>query len=161
MKTFILLLVFGFGLTSLGPSKPNTDTVSYKCMVQMVNYTGEKAYLVISLVDPDGNYVQTLDVMGDDEEWYEDIKEWWAYLEPSGESVDGISGASIGNGERQITTFEVASAHVDAGYSLRFETAVEDQDYHPIDLAIPLSSETIKGKVEGNGYIRYVRILPQ
>ncbi|MEM1094366.1 MAG: DUF2271 domain-containing protein [Bacteroidota bacterium] len=161
MKTFILLLVFGFGWSAVGSSNSQTDPVSYKCMVQMVNYTGEKAYLVISLVGPDGNYVQTLDVMGDDEEWYEDILEWWKYFEPSGESVDGISGASIGNGERQITTFEIDPANIGAGYSLRFETAVEDQDYHAVDLEIPLDSATMKAKVEGNGYIRYVRILPQ
>lgn len=127
----------------------------------MVNYTGEKAYLVISLIDPDGNYVRTLDVMGDDDEWYSDIKEWWKFFEPSGESVDGISGASIGNGERQITILELESTNIDSGYSLRFETAVEDKEYFPTDLEIPLNSATIKDKVKGNGYIRYVRMLPQ
>ena len=161
MKSFIVLLVFGLGWIAVDPPHQKTETVSYKCMVQMVNYTGEKAYLVISLIAPDGQYVQTLDVMGDDEEWYSDIKEWWSYFEPSGESIDGISGASIGNGERQISNFEVAAAKIDAGYSLRFETAVEDKEYYPTDLEIALSSETSKGKVEGSGYIRYVRLLPR
>ncbi|MEM8486700.1 MAG: DUF2271 domain-containing protein [Bacteroidota bacterium] len=161
MKTFILLLVFGVGLSAMDSSTSKTDTVSYKCMVQMVNYTGEKAYLVISLIDPDGNYIRTLDVMGDDEEWYSDIKEWWQFFEPSGGSVDGISGASIGNGERQITILELETANIDAGYTLRFETAVEDKEYHPIDLEIPLNSASIKGKMEGTGYIRYVRMLQQ
>ena len=43
----------------------------------MANYTGEKAYVVVSLINPDGKYVKTLYVQGDDPEWFPDLKNWW------------------------------------------------------------------------------------
>ena len=35
-------------------------------MLQMVNYTGEKAYIVVSLINPKGQYEKTLYMMGPD-----------------------------------------------------------------------------------------------
>ncbi len=38
----------------------------YKCMLQMSNYMGEGAYVVVSLINAKGDYEKTLYVMGDD-----------------------------------------------------------------------------------------------
>ena len=89
----IFTLLFSFN------TKP--EAARYKCLIQKTNYAGPKAYLVISLVNEKGEYIRTLDVNGDDEEWYEDLKEWWAYESNSDEEIDGITGASVGNGERK------------------------------------------------------------
>ena len=155
-------LVFVFGLQILvGYSFINFQpSVSYKCMIQMMNYTGEKAYVAVSLIDPNNNYVKTMYVQGDDEEWFPDLKEWWTFSDASNEKIDGISGATIGNGARNIISLGFDASQIDSGYKLRFESAVENQEYFPIDAEVPLNSETIKNKVDGKGYIRFIRMVP-
>ncbi|MEM9528228.1 MAG: DUF2271 domain-containing protein, partial [Bacteroidota bacterium] len=82
-------------------------TNKYKCMVQLVNYTGEGAYIIVSVLDENDNYLKTLRVIGDDEEWYPDLEEWYAFHQRTGEDIDGITGATIAGGERTIFAFEV------------------------------------------------------
>ncbi len=67
----LIFALFGF--------KNNINTTNYKCMIQMKNYTGEGAYVVISLLNPEGKYEKTLYVQGNDDEWYFDITEWWNF----------------------------------------------------------------------------------
>ncbi|MFC5045644.1 DUF2271 domain-containing protein [Aquimarina hainanensis] len=138
----------------------STATKKYKCMIQMINYTGEKAYVVTSLMTPDGKYEKTLNVLGDDEEWYSDLPKWWSFSNGINEDIDAITGATIGNGERHISILEIDEEKIDAGYTIRFETAVENQEYYSKDVEIPLQSSTIRNKVNGSGYIRYVRMIP-
>ncbi|MEH0153510.1 DUF2271 domain-containing protein [Limibacter armeniacum] len=153
---WVLLSIFLF---SWMPIKTNTST-SYKCMVQLTNYKGEGAYMVISLIDQDGEYEKTLYVMGKDEEWYPDLTNWWHFFDNNRTDIDGMSGATISGGERTVCVIELDSDKIDAGYKLRFETAVEDQKYFVDDVEVPLTAETVKGKFDGKGYIRYIRMIP-
>ena len=57
-----------------------------------------------------------------------------------------------------IKDLEIEDSKINKGYKLRFETAVEDQKYHTIDIEIPLTTEGIAAKTEGKNYIRYVRL---
>lgn len=139
--------------TSLAQGK----TSKYKCMVQMTNYPGEGAYLVVSLMNPSGAYEKTLYVMGQDKKWYKDIKEWNKFNSKKPSNLSAISGASISGGERSVVVLEIEDAKVNAGYSLRFETAVEDQAYHVKDIEFPITTENLSGKIEGTNFIRYVR----
>lgn len=150
---FVLVLVAA--LTMAFSSKTST----YKCMVQMINYTGEGAYVVISLINPEGKYEKTLYVQGDDDEWYHDIAEWWRFYGKERSNIDAITGATIGGGERSINVIEIEDSKINAGYSLRFETAVEDKEYYIKDVEFELTTQNIKAKHEGNGYIRYVRMI--
>ncbi|WP_046744702.1 DUF2271 domain-containing protein [Kordia zhangzhouensis] len=143
------------GFTSIGSSS------KYKCMIQMKNYTGEGAYVVISLLDANGKYVETLYVQGNDDEWYSDITEWWKFYGKRRPNIDSITGETISGGERKISVIEIPDDKIDTGYKIRFETAVEDQEYHVEDVQFELTSQTVKSKVEGNGFIRYVRMIPQ
>lgn len=155
LGVLLSLVVFAFlSFTSF------TESTKYKCMVQMTNYTGEGAYVVISLINPQGDYEETLYVQGDDKEWFNTIEKWWQFYGKKRNNIDAITGATIAGGERTISVIDVDDSKIDAGYSLRFETAVEDQEYHTSDVEFPLTSENIKGKHEGKGFIRYVRIMP-
>lgn len=147
------VVLFGF--------KKNPESSNYKCMIQMKNYKGEGAYIVISLLDPDGKYEKTLYVQGDDDEWYSDIYEWWNFQGKVRTDIDAITGATISGGERTINVIEIENSKIDAGYKIRFESAVEDQEYYKDDLQFDLTSENLKAKMEGNGFIRYVRMMPQ
>ncbi|UII33579.1 DUF2271 domain-containing protein [Fulvivirga ulvae] len=141
-------------------SREMDNVTAYKCLVQLTNYQGEGAYMIISLIDPDGNYEKTLYVMGQDEEWYPDLTQWWKFFDKSDEDVDGISGATIAGGERTVCIIQLDDTKLNAGYKLRFETAVEDQKYFLNDVEVPLTTENVKGKFDGQGYIRYIRMMP-
>lgn len=153
------LMMVGFMLS--GFKSVDVEKTTYKCMIQLTNYTGEGAYIVISLINPEGDYEKTLYVLGDDDEWYFDITEWWKFHGKVRADIDAITGATISGGERSITAIEIDDDKIDSGYKIRFETAVEDQEYYTSDVEFELTSASIKSKVEGQGFIRYVRMLPQ
>ncbi|WP_299249150.1 DUF2271 domain-containing protein [uncultured Lacinutrix sp.] len=160
MKTLKTLLVLGVLAISTLSFTTVTESTSYKCMIQMINYSGESAYAVISLINPEGEYEKTLYVQGDDEEWYHDISEWWKFYGKKRTEIDAITGATIAGGARSISVIDIEDSKIDAGYSIRFETAVEDQEYYTKDVEFPLTSESVKSKKEGSGFIRYVRLMP-
>lgn len=156
-----ILLVVSLSFMAFTTLQSAKLTSKYKCMVQLKNYEGEGAYVVVSVLDKDDNYVKTLHILGDDEKWYPDIPTWWSFFENSKEAnVDAITGATIAGGERSIFTFQLQEEDLKAGNKLRFETAVEHQVYHEKDLEIVIENDNLKNKFEGTGYIRYVRILP-
>lgn len=135
--------------------------IQYKCMIQLTNYSGEGAYIVVSVLDENKEYVETLRILGDDEEWYPDLPTWWSFFEKSGqENVDAITGATIAGGERSIFVLDIDKRYLDNGYFLRFETSVEHQNYVENDVLLPLRSSSLSGKFEGSEYIRYVRLIP-
>lgn len=151
--TVCTLLLF----TAFRQQEPVT---SYKCMVQMVNYTGEGAYVIVSLINPEGKYDKTLYILGDDAEWYHLIDEWWGYFGKKKRNIDGITGPTVSGGERKVIAFDIENSKLDKGYKIRFETSVEDQEYHPKDLEIAASSSMPTKPVKGSGYVRYVRMMP-
>ncbi|MGB3775178.1 MAG: DUF2271 domain-containing protein, partial [Leeuwenhoekiella sp.] len=125
-KILPVLLLAGFFLASFTA----TDKKTVKCMIQMTNYEGEGAYVVVSLLDPNGDYDETLYVQGKDDEWYSEITEWWQFYGKKRQDIDGISGATISGGERTVSVLQIPADKIDKGYQLRFETSVEDQKYY-------------------------------
>lgn len=130
-------------------------------MIQMTNYSGEGAYIVISLINPKGEYEKTLYVQGDDSEWYNTVESWWKkFYGKKRTNIDAITGATISGGERNVTIIDIEDSKINSGYKIRFESAVEDQKYYASDVEFPLTSETVKSKNDGAGFIRYVRMMP-
>jgi hypothetical protein len=162
MKTLFKIIpaLFIGALLLVSGVKP-TEKETYKCMIQLINYTGEGAYVVISLIDAAGEYEETLYVQGKDSEWYSEIGAWWEFYGKRRPDIDAISGATISGGERTVHVLQIPKDKIDKGYSIRFETAVEDQEYHVKDLEFPLTAANLKSKKEGTGFIRYVRLMPQ
>jgi hypothetical protein len=154
ISTIFLLLL---ALTFAKISATSAQTTKYKCMVQMTNYMGEGAYIVISLVDSKGAYEKTLYVLGSDKKWYKTLKEWNKFYLKKPANISAITGASVTGGDRSVNIIEIENAKINSGYKLRFESAVEDKEYNVKDLEIPLTTETLSAKNEGAGYIRYVR----
>lgn len=147
-----LLLAISFNASA---QKASTKV---KCMVQMTNYPGEGAYVVASLIDPKGQYEKTLFILGQDKKWYHDLKEWYKFLGKKATPPTAITGASVAGGDRSVQMVEIENAQLDAGYTIRFESAVENQEYHVKDAEVPLTKENLTGKTDGTGYIRYVRL---
>lgn len=153
----VLLIAF----TAIAFTNDNNSTTPVKCMIQMKNYSGEGAYVVVSLINEDQQYKKTLYVHGKDPEWYSEIYSWWKFYGKRRTSLDAISGATISGGERSMSVLEIPSEMINAGYKLRFETAVEDKAYYETDLEIDLVEDQLTTKIEGTGRIRYVRLMPQ
>ncbi|WP_026997922.1 DUF2271 domain-containing protein [Flectobacillus major] len=157
MRNFCKIGFFVVLLSLVQSFTSSAQTTKYKCMIQMTNYMGEGAYIVVSIVDAKGGYDKTLYVLGSDKKWYKTLKEWHkAYLKkPS--NISAITGASAAGGDRSVVELEIETSKLNANYKLRFESAVEDKPYYVKDLEIPLTTEGLSAKSEGTGYIRYVR----
>ncbi|MEZ0451552.1 DUF2271 domain-containing protein [Sphingobacterium thalpophilum] len=134
------------------------QTGKYKCMIQMNAYQGEKAYVIISLINPKGAYEKTLAVLGPDKQWYNTLKEWYKFQSKTKEKLNAVTGASVGGGDRAIRTLEIDESKFNKGYKLRFESAVEEQNYHTAEVEIPLTKSAITEKASGKGYIRLVKL---
>jgi hypothetical protein len=129
-------------------------------MIQMTNYMGEGAYMVVSIVDAKGAYDKTLYVLGSDKKWYKDLKEWHKAFSKKPSNLSAITGASVTGGDRSVVVLEIENAKLNANYKIRFESAVEDKPYYVKDLEVPLTTDGLAAKSEGTGYIRYVRFSP-
>lgn len=126
--------------------------------VKFKNYEGDKAYSVLYLINPNGRYEQTLWVSGDDPEWQEEgLPRWWKYQSRKPKNIDGITGASVGSGDRYRVKAILSSDLIDQGYKLRVATSVEELPFYSKDVEIDLSTENIGKKHKGTGYINYIR----
>lgn len=160
MKFNVIKKVIGFVILLMATAT-FAQTSKYKTMIQMENYTGKEAYVLISLINPKGQYEKTLGVLGKDNEWYNTLKEWYKFNKKSKEKLNGITGASVAGGARATRVIEFDTAKLNKGYKLRFETAVETQKYVVKDVEVPLTAATLDNKagVKGSEYIKMVRFI--
>jgi hypothetical protein len=154
------LLVLALTVAGSSVSVAQSGTTQYKCMIQMTNYMGEKAYIAVSLMNGQGAYEKTLYVLGADKKWYKDVKAWYKALGKKTPNISAISGASVAGGDRSVIVLEIENAKLNKDYKLRFESSVEDKEDHAKDVEIPLTTEGLSAKSEGTGFIRYVRFSP-
>lgn len=126
-------------------------------LVQLNDYEGDEAYFSLYLVDPEDRYVRTLWVSGDEERWYPDQPRWWKYVGRAQEDVSAVTGASTAPGDRAVIRIALEDEVLDAGYSVRVDTAVEDQNNFPTDVQTALSADQQGDKIPGTGYVRYLR----
>ena len=152
---FTLCLVVGLLLGQVSYAQ----TSNYKCMIQMNAFQGEPAYVAISLIKPNGAYEKTLAVLGPDKQWYNTLKEWYKFQNGAKEQLSAVTSASIAGGDRAVKTLAIDNAKLDKGYKLRFETAVEEEEYHTKDVEIPLTAKGLAAAAKGTGYIRMVKLI--
>lgn len=158
-KTALVCMALVFAKPAVS-SAQNAGTAKYKCMIQMTNYMGEGAYIIISLVNSKNAYEKTLYVLGPDKKWYNSLKEWHKFQSKKPANISAITGASVTGGDRSVNVIEIENSKINSGYKIRFESAVEDKEYHVKDIEIPLTTEALSAKSEGTGFIRYVRFSP-
>ena len=156
LKLAVITIIASLGVASTAQAQ----TTKYKCMIQMTNYMGEGAYMVVSIVDAKGAYDKTLYVLGSDKKWYKDLKEWHKAFSKKPSNLSAITGASVTGGDRSVVVLEIENAKLNSNYKIRFESAVEDKPYYVKDLEVPLTTDGLAAKSEGTGYIRYVRFSP-
>lgn len=137
------------------------QSTKYKCMIQMQSYTGKEAYVVVSLIDPKGNYEKTLAVLGPDSEWYNSFPQWDQFRGKKQEKLNAITGASVSGGARATRVIEFDNNKINKGYKIRFETSVETQKHYLRDAETTLNTGVLESRegLKGTGYIRLIRFI--
>ena len=141
------------------------EYVEVKCMVEIVNYTGQGAYIAISIIDKSEKYIKTVYVFGNDKSWFSKMKLFWGNLRENNlfldkdfyPLVDAISGPTISASERRMFQFKIPKNLFNSNYNLRIETAVEDKGYYVNDININLNPENLKKIYQGEGFINEIQ----
>ncbi len=147
-----LALVAALGLASPVAAKTLNFTVAIK------NYSGNNTYFAAYVVDANGGYVATLHAAGSRQRYLGDLSRWARLISRSGRGVDGTTGASVGSGQSVSGSVFIPDNMFNAGYVLRVETAVENQNYVPNDAAITLEDANNGKSVGGTGYVKSLSI---
>lgn len=126
--------------------------------VAMNPYSGQQAYMAAYIVDASGQYVATIMTAGSRSKYLADLSRWCRMFQRAGGRVDGTSGASIGSGQSMQTQVDIPDAMLNAGYTLRIETAVENQRYFPDEAAVVLEDATNGKPVAGAGFVQSVTV---
>lgn len=143
----ILALTSAIVLPGLATARPVTLTTTMK------NYGGDGAYLALYLTDPSGAHVRTLWVAGEKSKYHKHLTDWYRATGGSRAQIDGITGASVGEGRSLKVTVELADALIDAGYKLNVDAAAEDMRDSPRDVSVPLTKAGAGKPTAGRRYV--------
>lgn len=149
MKNLISCLAVSaaLALPGLASARPVTLTTTLK------NYGGDGAYLAVYLTDPSGAYVRTLWVAGKKSKYYKHLTDWHRATGGSPSQINGLTGASVGEGRSLKVTADLADALFDAGYKLNIDAAAEDMRDSPRDISVPLTKAGAGKPVAGRSYV--------
>lgn len=135
-------------IPALAQSRPVTVSATLK------NYGGDGAYLAVYLTDAKGAYVRTLWVAGGKAKYYRNLSDWNRLSTGDAKRLQGVTGASVGQGRTLKVTADLADALIDAGYEIRIDAAVEDMRDSPSEVRVPLSSAHAGKPQAGRQYIQ-------
>ena len=158
LNLFLLLISLSFS--------PKKESISLKCMIEMKDYSGEGAYINISIVSKE-NYLKTIYVLGNDKAWFSEMKSFWKYIRDNKlyldkdfyPIIDGISGATISGNQKRVIILKIPKSFLNKNHQLRFETAVEDEGYFANDVNFVLSKKGLNKSYSGQGFIRNVKFI--
>jgi hypothetical protein len=149
MKSLLATLALTTALTvpGLAMARPVTLTTTLN------SYSGQGAYLVLYVTDPQGAYAGSLWMAGGKSKYYKHLTDWYRATGGNTAQVNGITGASVGAGRSLTITLDLADALFDAGYTLHVDAAVEDLRDSPNEVALPLTTDGAGTAVSGRRYI--------
>lgn len=149
MKRLLTALALTTALIApeLALAKPVSLTVNMK------TYGGDGAYLAIYVTDAIGTYQGSLWMAGGKSKYYKHLGDWFAATGGDRAEVDGITGASVGQGRSLEISLDLADVMIDAGYKLHIDAAVEDMRDSPSEVVVPLTSAGAGQTTKGGRYI--------
>lgn len=118
------------------------------------NYGGDGAYLAVYVTDAKGAYAGTLWVAGGKTKYYKHLADWNRLSASDTKRLQGVTGASVGQGRTLKVTADLADALFDAGYEIRIDAAVEDMRDSPADARLPLNAASAGKPQAGRQYIQ-------
>lgn len=135
-------------LPTLAESRPITLTTTLK------NYGGNGAYLAVYLTDAKGAYAKTLWVAGGKAKYYRNLSDWNRLSAGDAKRLQGVTGASVGQGRALKVSADLADALIDSGYEIRIDAAVEDMRDSPSEIRVPLNAANAGKAYAGRQYIQ-------
>lgn len=135
-------------LPALAHSRQITLTATLK------NYGGNGAYLAVYLTKANGEYAGTLWVAGGKAKYYKNLADWNRLSAGDAKRLNGVTGASVGEGRTLKVTADLADALIDAGYEIRIDAAVEKMRNSPADVRVPLTAAGAGTAQPGRQYIQ-------
>ncbi len=149
MKTLtgLLATTTALALPTLAEAKQVTLTT------QLTNYGGDGAYLAYYVTDASGKYVSSLWMAGGRAHYYQHLSAWERASGGDTAQLDGITGASVGQGQTLTLQLNLADTLFDAGYVLHVDAAVEHMRESPEEVAIPLTSANAGKAAHGSTYV--------
>lgn len=142
-----LALSAAMAVPAIAMARPVTINTTLK------NYGGDGAYLAIYLTDAKGAYVRTLWVAGKKSKYYKHLTDWNKATGGKSSEINGITGASVGEGKTLKVTVELEDALFDAGYTINVDAAAEDMRDSPRDISVPLTKAGAGQSVAGRRYV--------
>lgn len=149
MKKLAAILMLATTLAT--PSMAFARDVSISA--KMINYGGPAAYLALYVTKADGTYDHTLWVSGQRAKYYRHLRAWARGIMSGTDSIDGITGASVGSGQTLQINVSIADALIDAGYQVRIDSAVENGGEFSADVIVPLEAASSGVPVTGQGFV--------
>ncbi|MCZ4329845.1 DUF2271 domain-containing protein [Castellaniella denitrificans] len=150
MKTFSIAALLA-ATTLAVPALAQSRTVTLSTTLK--NYGGDGAYLAVYLTDAKGAYAGTLWVAGGKAKYYKHLSEWNRLSSGDAARLDGVTGASVGEGRTLKVTADLADALFDAGYEIHVDAAVEDMRDSPSEIRVPLTLAGAGKPVGGKRFI--------
>jgi hypothetical protein len=149
MKPFLSALALSTALVAPGLALARPVTLT----VNMAQYGGPGAYLAIYVTDPSGAYAGSLWMAGGKSKFYKHLSDWAQFSGGDVAQVDGITGASVGSGQKLELSMDLADALFDAGYTLHIDAAAEEMRDSPNEISVPLTAAGAGQAVSGRRYI--------
>ena len=149
MKSLIAALALSTALVIPGLALAHPVTLT----ANMADYGGRGAYLAIYVTDASGAYAGSLWMAGGKSKYYRHLIDWAQFTGGDPAQVDGITGASVGSGQKLELSMDLADALFDAGYTLHIDAAAEDMRESPNEIAVPLTTAGAGTPVSGRRYI--------
>lgn len=149
MKSFLAALALSTALVAPGLALARPVTLT----VNMAQYGGPGAYLAIYVTDSSGAYAGSLWMAGGKSKYYKHLSDWAQFTGGDVAQVDGITGASVGSGQKLELSMDLADALFDAGYTLHIDAAAEEMRDSPNEVSVPLTAAGAGQAVSGRRYI--------
>jgi hypothetical protein len=149
MKPFLSALALSTALVAPGLALARPVTLT----VNMAQYGGPGAYLAIYVTDPSGAYAGSLWMAGGKSKFYKHLSDWAQFSGGDVAQVDGITGASVGSGQKLELSMDLADALFDAGYTLHIDAAAEEMRDSPNEISVSLTAAGAGHAVSGRRYI--------
>ncbi|MCK9466272.1 MAG: DUF2271 domain-containing protein [Thiopseudomonas sp.] len=146
--TLILVMLAAISLSTLSQAREVTFTT------QLKNYSGDGAYIVLYLVNENGQYQRTFWLAGTKSKYYKHLPDWARGSGLRSSEYDGVTGASVLSGKTLKVTVDIDDALIDAGYEVRVDTSVEDKRDNRADVSAPLTTDGAGKSFAGRGYVQ-------
>lgn len=149
MRQIALAMVLAVAVST--PRLAEARTVTFTATLK--RFGGYSAYVALYLTDPHGRYVRTLWMAGGRPYYYHHMIGWMRASRGDVKGLDGVTGASVGEGRTLTVHADIAQSMIDAGYEVRVDAVSEGMMDSGEEVSVPLTTKDSGKPVRGRDYL--------